>query len=313
MGRWLFFVLIIFAPISWAQNPTSETAQRWLQRMVEASKSVSYQGHSVLLSGGELTSLSVFHASVNGEVWERIVHMNGEPAEIIRKGSDVVCLHKDRAMQLSPVGPLMALKNGFAGADAFYTFEVVAEDRVAGRVALRIDVQPKDQHRYGYSLWMDQASGILLKSQTNGDGLTPLEVFEFVQLQVGQPIAAESFQPSADVTRKTALIPPSNADAQAQATAPFDLKWLPEGFKPVKSVMQPKEGAPFAAQVFSDGLAAFTVFFDQANAGEGIRFKGATVAVNQASDQGSITVVGEIPLATAQKVAQSANILASHP
>lgn len=314
MGRWLNWMaslLIVASNTLWAETPFQDTAQGWLQRMVQASQTVSYQGQSVLLSGGQLTSLSIYHAPVEGQVWERVVHMNGEPAEIIRKGREVICLHRDKATRLAPVGPLMAFGNGLDEISKYYNFQKVADSRVAGRAAYQIDVLPKDKHRYGYSLWLDREFGILLKSQTNVEGASPLEVFEFVSVEVGNPLSAADFQPGSNLGNH--LKAKSKSQYSVTPELPWNAVWLPEGFLQVKSFMQPEGEAIYSARVFSDGLAAFTVFYDNGTANQSIRFRGATVAVNHNANGGSVTVVGEIPLATAQKVAQSVNALASNP
>ncbi|HVL02252.1 MAG TPA: sigma-E factor regulatory protein RseB domain-containing protein, partial [Dongiaceae bacterium] len=85
-----------------------ENAEQWVQKMLSAARQTSYQGHSVMLSGGQITSMAIYHAPFDNEVWERVVHLSGEPAEILRKGSTITCLHPDSTsridLQSTPMG-----------------------------------------------------------------------------------------------------------------------------------------------------------------------------------------------------------------
>lgn len=62
--------------------------------------------------------------------------------------------------------------------------------------------------------------------------------------------------------------------------------------------------------MFTDGLATFSVFIDSANEGvpEGVAQRGATLAMMIGVEHNNqlyrITIVGEIPVVTAQRIAQ---------
>jgi sigma-E factor negative regulatory protein RseB len=91
----------------------------------------------------------------------------------------------------------------------------------------------------------------------------------------------------------------------------WTLGWRPEGFQPAAT---PRSGSGKAV-AFSDGLASFSVFVESV-AGTGMpsgtsRIGATTVYMRQlAKGQADflVTVVGEIPLKTALKVAESVEI-----
>jgi len=296
-----------------------ESAEQWVQKMLSAARQTSYQGHSVMLSGGQITSLAIYHAPFENEVWERVVHLSGEPAEILRKGSTITCLHPDSTsridLQGTPMGKLTALEESAQSISRYYRFDRAANERVAGRAGVRINVEPLDAHRYGYSLWLDEGTGILLKSQTNPDNGDPLEVFEFVSLEIGVPLTRDAFQPASGLQADAAA--PAGSPVSAVDVNTWEAEWLPEGFRAVGPAM-PRPGKPgVSSRVFTDGLAAFTVFYEpQAGAAvQSNRARGATVAVNRVLPGSStlVTVVGEVPLATASKVADNVKALEPHP
>ena len=86
------------------------------------------------------------------------------------------------------------------------------------------------------------------------------------------------------------------------------LGWVPPGFA---FAGQRKVRNQIDMMMYTDGLTTFSVFIELA-AGvtpEGVASRGATLAVmDSLSHQGAryrVTVVGEIPVVTAQKIAQN--------
>jgi len=69
------------------------------------------------------------------------------------------------------------------------------------------------------------------------------------------------------------------------------------------------------ARAYTDGLASFTVFHEPRDESitESASTRGATVAVHRNLPGAMVTVVGEIPLATAQRIAASVKSLAEAP
>ena len=57
--------------------------------------------------------------------------------------------------------------------------------RIAGYDCQAIVLKPKDNLRYGYRLYADTASGMLLKAVTVDPGGEPVEQFSFTQLAIG--------------------------------------------------------------------------------------------------------------------------------
>ena len=296
-----------------------EPAEQWVQKMLAASRQTSFQGQSVLLSGGKVTSMTIYHAPVENEVWERVVHMSGEPSEILRKGSVISCLHPGSASRLdvgrTPIGKITALEESAQSISRYYRFKRAGMERVAGREGVRIDVEPLDSNRFGYSLWLDEASGVLLKSQTNPAEGDPLEVFEFVAVSIGVPVPLSAFEPSIELQSADADVLTTEAEAKPQHDTNWEAAWLPDGFRQAGRTTAKAARPERSARVYTDGLAAFTVFFEPSlpQSREATRAHGATVAVNRLIPEAQrlVTVVGEIPLATANRVAENVRVLAS--
>jgi sigma-E factor negative regulatory protein RseB len=311
MSHWhklLAALAMMVSPVILAQ----ESAEQWLQKMLTASKQASFSGRSVLLSGGELVTLSVFHAPIDDEVWERVVHMSGEPAEIIRRGANVACLHRDQVTGMafkSPINKWSELDKSVQGISKYYRFERVGVERVAGREAVRLNVLPLDGHRYGYSLWLDGDSGVLLKSQTGPRSGGILEVFEFVDVTMGQTLSESDFEPGRDL-KKMELVS-KQEPVPTELFRGWQVDWIPDGFVESQRKAQYRGRPRVSTRAYTDGLAAVTVFVEPSKpVSETASARGATVAVSRNIPGAMVTVVGEIPLATAEKIAANVKILA---
>jgi len=290
------------------------TAEQWLKRMSEAVKMQTYQGRSIFHNGHQMTSVRVMHAFVNGESWDRIVHLSGEPAEIVRKGQQIACLHPQSAIQLQGVTSRGALVEPFNSIDfsasSLYRFRKTGKGRVAGRAAQIINVIPEDKARYGYQLAIDKSTGVLLKTVMLNHKGDALEVFEFVDIDIGSPLSAELFEPGEGV--KWIQNTPLNVSSEDSKLQNWDVNWLPKGFNLAKQGVRNFGGEHVNARVYTDGLAVFTVFLEKSYGAhyiEGRKQRGATIALSRhLNHEGQgflVTVVGEVPLETAMQVAAS--------
>jgi sigma-E factor negative regulatory protein RseB len=290
---------------------SSVDASRLLERLGDALQTVPFRGRSIYLSGDQLTAVEILHGVVEGQTRERVIHLSGTPAEIVRHGDSITTLHPDASSEIrdsrsQALSAVLSTPEGWKGS-GHYRLAEGGPDRVAGRSAQRVDILPLDQHRLGLQLWLDDATGLLLKSVILDRRGQALDIFEFVSLETGVRLSAADFEPAASVRRDA---PGAVAAVRAPVTA-WQTGWVPAGFEPLSRAL-PASGPTVFAASFSDGLAAFSVFVESLegqNAEEGSRQWGASVAVSRraaapANDH-LVTVVGEIPLETAMQVAAS--------
>src|SRR5206468_1885843 len=76
-----------------------------------------------------------------------------------------------------------------------YTIQLGGTGRVANRPAQQLVIKPKDAYRYGYQLWADKATGLLLKADLVDSNGKIIEQFMFTQLNSGIPITAADLNP----------------------------------------------------------------------------------------------------------------------
>lgn len=288
----------------------SQDPAYWFKRSAEAAQTVNFDGHCVYINDGRMSSLKVTHRVENGQAIEHVVHVNGPHVQLERRsgelqispgGSDSRVEQKLDGLPLSPrlAGSVDKLKEN-------YEIRIAGPDRVADRSTARMDILPKDMHRFGMRLWFDEGTGLLLRSMVLDAGGQALEMFEFVSL------SAEAAAEAPAAAQPEPATNPSAAGVAAIA-APWTVGWLPSGFALVgtDSRMLRPASPPAIASVYSDGLASFTVFFEKNEPlkhGKNLQ-RGATVAVTRYAGSAPadywLTLVGEVPMATASAVLNS--------
>jgi sigma-E factor negative regulatory protein RseB len=181
--------------------------------------------------------------------------------------------------------------------------------RVADRSAQVLEIRPRDEFRYGYTLWLDQATGMPLQSQlVDGDGQI-VEQILFTDIQVPADVPTEALEPTIDTTGFTLLEAPQ-APALA-ASIPWRAATVPGGFKLSVATQSPIAGSdtPVEHLVYSDGLATVSVFIEdprtQADVSEGFSSVGSSNAFSLTLRGRKVTAIGEVPRQTVRTIASS--------
>ncbi len=316
------FVLVSLASDAWAVYP-EKNARAWLDQMSRSMRELNYQGEFTYEHASQITTLQIFHAVKGGVEYERLVHLDGEPREIVRKGHELNCIHPGTQMMRIHANPAAPLAQNIIQSavllDQYYDFELSGEHRVAGRNAVQISIKPKDGYRHAHRLYLDKDTGLLLKSLLLDSQNHPMERFQFTHIEIGAEINEKDLQAKDDehlyAHHHDAMVQNVSEKIPAQEGASWTVKWVPAGFLKAKSGLQnslDSDAQSLGSYMYTDGLSAFTVFLEHSNepiAGDGIARRGATVAFTRQlihkSDKYLVTVVGEIPSLTAEKVASS--------
>ena len=305
--RFIAFSVLLLSG-SLAPPALADDAQAWLQRLVDAERSRSFQGTFVYERNGSFSTHGIWHqVGVGGASRERLLQLDGAAQEVLRVDGRVQCASGALADQMADSQLWPARKLNTEQLNKWYELRVLGDSRIAGRAAKVLALVPRDQHRYGIELHLDQQTGLPLKSLLLNDKGHLLERFQFTDLETVAPSAAE-LESGAGCT------PVRLQEAQAVAVETWHSDWLPPGFS-LNSVTlrrSPASNEPVACQVYGDGLARFSVFMEplRGAAVEDMRTQlGPTVAVSRrlktTDGDVMVTVVGEIPLGTAERVALS--------
>ncbi|HSX89132.1 MAG TPA: MucB/RseB C-terminal domain-containing protein [Pseudomonas sp.] len=305
-----FKSLVTFLFGSWLAIPAyAASAQDWLQRLADAERQQSFQGTFVYERNGSFSTHSVRHrVEEGGGTRERFLQLDGSAQEIVRVDGQVTCVSGALVDQLANGQVWPARELDVEQLAEWYDLRMIGESRVAGRQTVVLALLPRDQHRYGIELHLDQQSGLPLKSLLLNDKGQLLERFQFTQLDTETVPTTEALQPTAGCE------PLPVVSAQEKAETVWHSDWLPPGFT-LSAVIERRSPASdelVAGLVYGDGMARFSVFLEPLRGAlvEDARSQlGPTVAVSRrlSTSDGDVmvTVVGEIPLGTAERVALS--------
>jgi sigma-E factor negative regulatory protein RseB len=151
---------------------------------------------------------------------------------------------------------------------------------------------------------------------------TKLEIFQFATLKVGGPISEQDLAPESGAGTLTSHMSLESAAPAERRKVSWHAEWVPDGFTMASWDFRrtPSSLKSVDTLMYSDGLAAFSVFIEdmpESGASALVSRSGATVAVSEVVTGGPedavhhlVTVVGEIPTATAKRIAQSIRYIA---
>src|SRR6185369_2049765 len=290
----------------------------WLMRMHEASRLRSYVGTFVVSSNnGGMSSARIWHACDGDQQVERVESLTGPPRSTFRRNEEVVTfLPESRVFRTERRESLglfpNLLKSYETSISEFYEARRVGGDRVAGFETEVVELAPKDNLRFGYRIWSEKKSGLVVKLQTVDAEGNVLEQAAFSELQLDAPVRIDKLSrmmavPEGWRVEKAAALKTSAAAEGWQLKAPV------AGFQSISCYKRPTAGAPAPngtlQWIFSDGLAAVSLFVEdydrQRHVQEGLFSSGATQTLTRRVQDWWLTAVGEVPPQTLKAFAQS--------
>src|SRR6185369_9523064 len=306
------FTLIVTQALAGPALPDPRPSERhersvteWLSRMQEASLQRSYVGTFVVSSSnGAMASARIWHACDGQRQVERIDTLSGEKRSTFRRDDEVLTFLPESRTVRSERREALGLFPELAKADAsaipeFYTARRVGSDRVAGFDADIVQVLPRDGLRFGYRIWSEKKSGLVVKLQTLDDQGHVLEQAAFSELQLDAPVRMDRLAHMMIVPEGW-RVEKADAVKTTAAAEGWTLRQPVAGFKSLNCYKRRAEGV--LQWIFSDGLASVSLFvedFDrERHLREGVFASGATHTLTRRVQEWWVTAVGEVPPAT---------------
>src|SRR3989344_706109 len=288
----------------------ADAAHEWLMKINHAARELDYEGIFVYQHDAQLEAMQIFHKVENNSSRERLVSLNGAPREIVRDVNEVRCYWPDKNSVMvehrkaDGKGFPSILPERLQDLDEYYVLKLGNTERLTGRVAQLVIVKPADQYRYGYRLWADVSTGLLLKADLLDTQGTVLEQFMFTQINIGTKIPAAALAPG--MTGKSMTWYREDGDTRNVSEKPgWAATQLPRGFRLSAHMTRrlPMRKQLVEHLVYTDGLAAVSVFIEKQEKGvkpfmQGPSRMGAVHAMSAQSGDYQITTVGEVPAAT---------------
>jgi len=292
-----------------AEVPEADSLS-WLSRIAVASQRLNYVGTFTYQSGQQFETSRIAHkVDASGE-YERLEVLDGSPREIVRSGGEVRCVLPDQQTIIidQPVGRrtfparIPGTSSSFAGLADSYRIRKGGMGRVAGLDAQSIVLEPRDDLRYGYVLWAEAQSGLLLKSKMLNEKGEVVEQILFSEVKIGGDVERRLLKSKYRQGEGWNVV-----NARGSEVAKNESGWLVRsalpGFSLVSVVLRPlgNEFGETVHMVYSDGVASISLFIEPAGVnaateGDGVSASGAINIYRRVTASHRITALGEVPL-----------------
>jgi sigma-E factor negative regulatory protein RseB len=300
-------LLALATGIAQAQSP--ETLS-WLRKINEATQRLSYSGTFVYQNGSRSeTSRITRYVDQSGDI-EKLEVMDGVPREIVRTKDEVRCYLPDSRVvkvdrRTERDFPALVPEKISALA-RHYDISLGETRRIAGFDCQAVVLTPKDNLRYGYKLYADVNSGMLMRAVTVDAAGQTVEQFTFTQLALGK--VTRDMVRSRHAVRAWRI---EDAEAAPTRLAGWGLASELPGFHKVGELKRRLgESRPVGQMVYSDGLAAVSVFIEPLEGRRdpvrtGLASMGAIHIYTREVAYHMVTVVGEAPAVSVQRIADA--------
>ena len=311
----LVSLLLLASPARAEITATSDQARQLINEMSSASRQLNYDGIFVYRHGSRLDAMRIIHKANGGKEQERMVSLNGFAREVIRDSESVTCYFPDNhAVMVEKSRPKKILSTQLpepiekiAG---YYAFSVGGKDRVAGRPTWIVNIVPKDDYRYGYQLWIDEETKLMLKSELKDDSGWPVEQILFTKIEFLPDVPPDLLKPAISGKGYTWYSSPAGTSVASDKSA-WEVTSLPGGFLLSSREKQDAvdEHMPMEHIVYSDGLAMVSVFIEKINTqpeqAPGTSKIGGINTFATYTNGYQVTAVGEVPQKTVRQMANS--------
>jgi len=313
-GLLILFLLLAAMP---AHARFGENPDAWLKQMETALETINYRGTFVYIHDEQAETMRVFHRVGPDGTRERLISLNGSAREVLRDDDQVKCIlpddkavfvekRHDRGTVARGI-PLNAARN-----TEHYEFQLLGTGRIAGRSSRLVAINPRDGLRYGYRLWLDEETGLPLRSElVNNDG-QPIEKMMFTEIEIGVEIDDELLLPSVSGDGFKWHVRSAEKETVLQNTSPVRFEALPAGYRIVRTEARTEGEQPSYHLVLSDGLASVSVFAEPLQEGKpalaGLSRIGAVNAFGVRLPEHHVTIVGEVPEATVAAIAEAVSL-----
>jgi len=310
-------VLLLLASGALADDTSAEVG-RWLDRMARAVETLNYRGTLVHWHDGRIDTLGIVHRADENGIRERIYSLDGPAREILRDGDQIRCLMADDqplvvqsqlAARLMPNLPLSRLSSP----ESAYHMRMGDRERVAGMMTRIVEIVPRDEYRYGHRLWLEEQTGMLLRSALLDFRQRTLQQLTFVTVELGARITDTELETTLDeslaVQSPLPQLDVSTSLASHQLKPSWSPDQLPDYFRMARAGQaRAAGGESFEHLVFSDGLASFSIYIEPVRSGyRGMRLEsiGPFHVLTGFHEGRKVTIVGEVPRATVELVGRS--------
>lgn len=303
-------IFMLFAVFSSSLLASESDKALWglLWASHERAQELSYEGTLLTRQGTLSQSNRLQHFAHPSGEYELVERLEGEPAKWIRHNDQIQCVLPERKLILSEsrktslafprmIGNTETLSN----LKGFYSISELPTERVAGRHVQVLRLEPKDELRYEYRLFVDKDKKLLLKTESFDKAQNLLEQVSFTEINFD----VESRQPPKlmevgpgwrESVSKVKPVPEDHMD--------YELPDSFHGFRKLQSLCRVRQESEVSNRevhqsIYSDGLSSVSVFVQEIYPGTNMpsvpMSHGAVTSLSEVQGEHMVTVLGEVP------------------
>lgn len=306
-------VLLLFVSSTLA----AQEGDGWLNTIAMSAHKSNYSGSFVYKYGSHFEASRIVHFNDATGEHERVQPLDGhDRGFFVRNNREVWRVVEDHTgFRIEPGVNRKSfpdlLPEKVSQISSNYQYKPVGDDKLAGYEASVIDFVPRDALRYGYRMWAEKKTGLLLKSVTLDARSRPVEQYEFTQLDISDDVDRGWVLQSQDIISANGKVVHHKSQPLAKQPSGWVVDGVPAGFRKIADMRRPLPNSKSAAvqMVYADGFAGFSVFIEPHKAEEdeptGLVTRGAINVYSHQLDEFKVTVVGELPARTVIQIADS--------
>lgn len=306
--------------ISAKASADDKSAEALLQQMQSAVSQQNFELSMVKARQGRLEPIRFSHGVIDGKEVAHLSYLDGKTIEYLQRQDEYTFFentHEPYTLKGARFPGVWAslVRMPLPRVLESYDPVLAGRSRAAGLVAQVVRLVPKEADKYGFVLWIDEQSSLLLRvDMVDREGNLVEQVLGVDLDRLPAPAPWLVKLAGSKLPQALAL---EDAYPAPQQQLNWHLTWLPEGFKVLSRDRHQlvTTSLPVDYMMLSDGLVDLSVYVARVDPKQAVRQQlirqGATSLVSFVNDVGvEITVVGEVPADTAKRIAESVQPLA---
>lgn len=314
MKKWVLCLLLMCFSV-WAQanDDNSNTAEAaWLDQVAHATQQMDYEGVFVHQRQDKMEISHISHRMDKHVEMARLDTLSGPQRSFLRLKNLVYCYtpdgqhvdidHRHHHPFFPEILPWPAIQLA-----KLYQIKPLGHAMVADHDSVGAILLPRDAYRYGYVVWADNASHVLLKIIKLNAHEQPIAQSSFTQVNIGNAPSPELLK-----THFTEKELPKAVEAESSTLGQWQVRLAPPGYQSLTATQfdLPGKQQNVVHLVYSDGLSTVSLFIEPINQlndapQHGLFEVGVVNMYTRQLGQFQITALGEAPPATLMMMADS--------
>lgn len=316
MKKILISTLLLFSAITQAASSDDISAEALLREMSQASRSLNYELSYILVEKNNIEPLVYRHANVNQQQIAHLAYLSGPLREVIRRNNEIsyiepntdpFTVNSDR--MVAPVLPFINID--ISQLESQYDFLLIGRSREAGAVCQVVRIVPKDGQRYSYLVWVDERSKLPIRADLKDRNGETIEQYRTISFSINDQIGTLLERLNQAKLPKVLSFPEKTPEK-----SDWKVTWLPDGFQgsEMNSYRISLTQRMVESQIFTDGLFYFSIYVSDVDTKDNhakIYRQGRRTLHTFTKGDKEISVIGDLPPATAKRIAESVQFTSS--